>query len=96
MSEKIKYGNREWSPESLVRFKEYQKEYLKETYKQMIFKFGKIQDADVLAMLNSQDSAVAYVKSLIRKDMEEKGIDVEALIEQYDDFSRKPGRPKVK
>ena len=70
------------SPESLKRFRAYQREFNKETYVQIAVKFNKITDADVIAMIYSQPNSIDYLRQLIKKDIAEKEIDIDALIEE--------------
>lgn len=53
---------------------EYDMQYAKENIRRFNLKLNRIHDADLIKRLESQPNVQAYLKELIRKDMEAHGI----------------------
>lgn len=53
---------------------DYQTKYEKENIRRFNFKLSRIHDADLVSWIESQDNFQAYLKALIRQDMEAHGV----------------------
>ena len=53
-----------------------QAKYNKENTKQFAFRFNKKTDRDIIAYLESLDQKNAYIRQLIRADMQQNGYDM--------------------
>lgn len=58
--------------EQKIRFYEYQKEFIKETYTHKNFRLHKTNDADIIEWLNGMDNFTSYLKGLVREDMKKQ------------------------
>ncbi len=56
--------------EAYDRMRDYQNSYVKENYKQVLFRFHKIEDAEVIEKLDRVRNKTDYVRELILKDIQ--------------------------
>ena len=57
--------------EAYDRLRNYQRDFIKKNYRQILIRFNVNTDAEVLAKLDEQSNKTDYIRSLILKDMEE-------------------------
>ena len=57
------------NPNAAANKKRYDINYFKTNMKQMAFNLNKNTDADIIAFLETKENRNAYLKELIRKDM---------------------------
>ena len=59
--------------------------YHNKNYRNLTFKMHVEKDRDVLAWLDSRDSLKAYLVELIKKDMDERPLEVQEVIDKYNE-----------
>lgn len=57
--------------EAYDRLRNYQRDFIKKNYRQILIRFNVNTDAEVLAKLDEQTNKTDYIRSLILKDMKE-------------------------
>jgi len=67
--ERIEARGRLWKKESLEAYKEYQNEFIKDTYQSFVFRCNKQNEADIIQHLKKQPNIAGYIKKLISDDM---------------------------
>ena len=65
-------SGRKWTKEQYDNFRQYQNDYYKKSYRNFIFKLNKVDDAEIIEYLESQDNATDYMRQLVIKDMKNK------------------------
>ena len=53
--------------------RKYEVEYVKKNLRQFMLKLSRLYEPEMVEWLESKDNVQAYLKELIRKDMEESG-----------------------
>lgn len=71
-SDEIFANGRVWTKEQLSSYREYQKEYIKSTYRSFLFRCNSEKESDLIEWLQMQDNLAAYLKDLVRADMDKK------------------------
>ena len=61
-----------WSKESFESYRNYQKQYNKEHYRQIIIRLNNETDKDLIEWLSSQSNLAGYIKKIAREDMEKQ------------------------
>ena len=65
-------SGRKWTKKQYDNFRQYQNDYYKKSYRNFIFKLNKVDDAEIIEYLESQDNATDYMRQLVIKDMKNK------------------------
>jgi hypothetical protein len=71
----VKVGNkiyaqgRLWNKEAYAKYRQYQAEFMRNTYLQFTMRINKGKEADIAAKLKEQGNASEYIKMLIRADI---------------------------
>jgi len=67
--ERVFSAGRRWNKDSLASFREYQKDFMKETYQSFVFRCNKETEADIIKQIKKQDNIAGYIKKLISNDI---------------------------
>lgn len=63
-----------WTEEGLKRFKEYQNDYIKKSYRTFVYRVRRDCEADLIAFCEKQDNFSAMITSLVKKQMMAEGL----------------------
>lgn len=65
-------GGRLYKKESLEKFKRYQQQYIKDTYRRFTIRLRLEDDKEMIEYVSSKDSFNDYIRKLIEADMEKQ------------------------